>query len=198
MVLKTHLKWQSAFTNTLAIRYRTQELKKYQVNPAYKRKWTERQTCVTSRRTDGQNKLQDVFCECVLHLPQTDSTPPIAQIPTFTRPLSAYNWSPIILHVAKHVIRKSWLAECRPRSKVDMINSVFNLYNRMQCLTRNFGHVCSFNPLTAKLKKKKFHPFEVVSRWRDPQLQVSENYTDLKKMEVNCFQILLIDVIFYL
>ena len=32
------------------------------------------------------------------------------------------------------------------------------------------------NPLTAKLINLNFHPLEVVSRWRDPQLQVSENY----------------------
>ena len=55
-----------------------------------------------------------------------------------------------------------------------------------------------FNPLTAKLFTRNFNPLEVVSRWRDPQLQVSENKSDLKKMEVNCFQILLIDVLFYL
>ena len=54
------------------------------------------------------------------------------------------------------------------------------------------------NPLTAKLFNLNFHPLEVVSRWGDPQLQVSENYSDLKKMEVHCFQFLLIDVTFYL
>ena len=31
------------------------------------------------------------------------------------------------------------------------------------------------NPLTAKLFNLNFHPLEVVSRWRDSQLQVSEN-----------------------
>ena len=30
------------------------------------------------------------------------------------------------------------------------------------------------NPLTAKLFNCNFHPREVVSRWRDPQLQVSK------------------------
>ena len=35
------------------------------------------------------------------------------------------------------------------------------------------------NPLTAKLFNLNFHPLEVVSR--DPQLQVSENYSDLTK-----------------
>ena len=33
------------------------------------------------------------------------------------------------------------------------------------------------NPLTAKLFNLNFHPLEAVSRWRDPQLQVSENYS---------------------
>ena len=37
------------------------------------------------------------------------------------------------------------------------------------------------NPLTAKLFNWNFHSLEVVSRWRDPQLQVSENYSDLTK-----------------
>ena len=37
------------------------------------------------------------------------------------------------------------------------------------------------NPLTAKLFNLNFHPLEVVSRWRDPQLQESENYSDLTK-----------------
>ena len=31
------------------------------------------------------------------------------------------------------------------------------------------------NPSTAKLFNLNFHPLEVVSRWRDPQLQVIEN-----------------------
>ena len=39
----------------------------------------------------------------------------------------------------------------------------------------------SVNPLTAKLFNWNFYPLEVVSRWRDPQLQVSENYSDLAK-----------------
>ena len=39
----------------------------------------------------------------------------------------------------------------------------------------------SFNLLIAKLFSLNFHPLEVVSRWRDPQLQVCENYLDLTK-----------------
>ena len=33
----------------------------------------------------------------------------------------------------------------------------------------------SFNSLTAKLLNYNFHSLEIVSRWRDSQLQVSEN-----------------------
>ena len=31
------------------------------------------------------------------------------------------------------------------------------------------------NPSTARLFNYDFHPLEIVSRWRDPQLQVSKN-----------------------
>ena len=34
---------------------------------------------------------------------------------------------------------------------------------------------------------KKFHPLEIVSRWRDPQLQVSEHYSDLTKWRSTVF-----------
>ena len=40
-----------------------------------------------------------------------------------------------------------------------------------------------FNPLTANSFNWNFHPLEVVSRWRDSQLQVSENYSDLTKLK---------------
>ena len=36
-----------------------------------------------------------------------------------------------------------------------------------------------FNPQSAKLNHLNFHPLEVVSRYRDPQLQVGENYSYL-------------------
>ena len=36
-------------------------------------------------------------------------------------------------------------------------------------------------PLTSELFNKNFHPLEVATRWRDPQLQVNENYSDLTK-----------------
>ena len=34
-------------------------------------------------------------------------------------------------------------------------------------------------PFTDKLINWNFHLFEVVSRWRDPQLQVNEHHSDL-------------------
>ena len=70
---------------------------------------------------------------------------------------------------------------------------------------KSFGQICSarvivnrnlslcdalyiFNLLTAKLFNLNFHPLEVVSRWRDPQLQVSENYSDLTKWRSTLFK----------
>ena len=46
---------------------------------------------------------------------------------------------------------------------------------------RRWQSVRWFISLAAKLFDLTFHPLEVVSRWRDPQLQVSENYLDLTK-----------------
>ena len=54
-----------------------------------------------------------------------------------------------------------------------------------------------FNTVTAKWLILNFHPLEVVSRWRDPQLQVGENCLDLTKWSSAIF-ILLIDVTFYI
>ena len=45
-----------------------------------------------------------------------------------------------------------------------------------------------FIPLAAKLFNLNFHPLEIVSRWRDPQLQVSDNYSDLTKCRSNNFK----------
>ena len=46
----------------------------------------------------------------------------------------------------------------------------------------------TINPLPTKLFNENFHPLEVVSRWRDPQLQVSENYSDLKQWRSTIFK----------
>ena len=44
------------------------------------------------------------------------------------------------------------------------------------------------NPLTATLFNLNFYPLEVVSRWRDPQLQVGKNYSDLAKWRSTVFK----------
>ena len=44
------------------------------------------------------------------------------------------------------------------------------------------------NPLTAKIFNLNFHSLEVVSRCRDPQLQVSKNYSDLTKWRSTLFK----------
>ena len=41
------------------------------------------------------------------------------------------------------------------------------------------------NPYPAKLIYVNFHPLEVVSRYRDPQLQVNENYSYLFNLSTN-------------
>ena len=53
---------------------------------------------------------------------------------------------------------------------------------------RNSLRLKRFNPLTAKLFNLNFHPLEVVSRWRDPQLQVSENYSNMTKSRSTVFK----------
>ena len=57
-----------------------------------------------------------------------------------------------------------------------------------------------FNPLTAKLFNLNFHPLEVVSRWRDPQFQVGDIYSDLTQWRSNVFKYcwLMSHFIFYL
>ena len=55
-------------------------------------------------------------------------------------------------------------------------------------LHRKLYDLYQFNPFTAKLFNLNFLPLEVVSRWRDPQLQVSENYSDLTKWRSTVFK----------
>ena len=43
----------------------------------------------------------------------------------------------------------------------------------------------SFNPYSAKLHNLNFHPLKVVSRYRDPQLQVGENLSYLFNLRQN-------------
>ena len=52
----------------------------------------------------------------------------------------------------------------------------------------NLGNPLTLNPFTAKLFNVNVYPLEIVSRWRDPQLQVSENYSDLTKWRSTIFK----------
>ena len=60
------------------------------------------------------------------------------------------------------------------------------------------GQQPAFNRSTAKLFNWNFHSLEVVFRWRDTHLQVSDKLFRFDQIEVNDFEILLIDVTFYL
>ena len=82
------------------------------------------------------------------------------------------------------------------------VSIYFNSFNagidyRRQNLTSKVGHRCErvkercmkvrLSPST-ELCNWKFHPLEVVPRSRDPQLQVSENYSDLTKWRSTNFK----------
>ena len=51
-----------------------------------------------------------------------------------------------------------------------------------------FIFLWAINPLDAKLFNFNFYPLEVVSRWREPQLHMSENYSDLTKWRSTYFK----------
>ena len=72
--------------------------------------------------------------------------------------------------------KSEFLVMCAPWSRDEI---------RVETLTVGTSLV---NPLPAKLFNLNFHPLEVVSRWRDPQLQVSENYSDLTKWRSTVFK----------
>ena len=59
-------------------------------------------------------------------------------------------------------------------------------------------HSFELQIINTKLFNWNFYSLEVVSRCRDPQLQVSENYSDLTNWRVNDIEILLICATFYL
>ena len=46
-------------------------------------------------------------------------------------------------------------------------------------------NILLIHPLTAKLSDRNFHPLEVVSPYRDPQLQVNKDYTYLFTLRSN-------------
>ena len=73
----------------------------------------------------------------------------------------------------------SQLTQSRPTDH-HQLNLECSQISRYPTLVK-YWYTLAFNPLTAKIFSLNFHPLEVVSRWRDPQLQVSENYSDLTK-----------------
>ena len=76
---------------------------------------------------------------------------------------------------------------------IEMINWCFFIYIKPSLMLLRFNTVgasrkLTFSLLTAKLFNLNFHPPEVVSRWCDPQLQVSENYSYLTKWRSTLFK----------
>ena len=59
-------------------------------------------------------------------------------------------------------------------------------YNWIEML--NEVRTAHINPLTTKFINLNFHSLEIVSRRHDPQLQVSENYSDLTKWRSTVFK----------
>ena len=56
-------------------------------------------------------------------------------------------------------------------------------------LVRAAMYLLFFNLFNRQIIKSDIHPLEVVFRWRDPQLQASENYSDLTKWgSINVFK----------
>ena len=53
------------------------------------------------------------------------------------------------------------------------------------------------NPYSTDLRNFNFQPREVVSRYRDPQLQVTENLCYLRNSSPNIYQCFKIESIFY-
>ena len=57
----------------------------------------------------------------------------------------------------------------------EILQSVVAFPSYNQVFFSNFLFLKYITPLTAKVSDWNFHSLEVVPRWRDPQLQVSEN-----------------------
>ena len=53
------------------------------------------------------------------------------------------------------------------------------------------------NPWSTEIFNSNFHSFEVVSRYRDTQLQVTENVPDLQNLRPNIYQFSKIGSTFY-
>ena len=70
---------------------------------------------------------------------------------------------------------------CVPEAPTDALHALYQKLRVGTAFIRKKPRTERVNPLTVKLFNLNFHPLEVVSRSRDPQLQVSENYSDLTK-----------------
>ena len=51
-----------------------------------------------------------------------------------------------------------------------------------------FSSIMASNPWSAKVNNLNFYPLEVVGRYRDPQLQVGENYSYLLNVRLNIYK----------
>ena len=71
--------------------------------------------------------------------------------------------------------RSNYYSSIRPLPWEMIISGRFNPKGLI-CMTVCYS---TFNPCPAKLIYLNFHPLEVVSRYRDPQLQVAKNYVYL-------------------
>ena len=69
----------------------------------------------------------------------------------------------------------------------------YNLYNLAAWYLEESNMrscIAAINPLTAMIFNLNCHPHEVVSRYRDPQLQVGENYSYLFNLRPNMYNFL--------
>ena len=76
---------------------------------------------------------------------------------------------------------RGWNSLTHPHPPTKIIRSSTNVTDDFVLSEHEISLKRYINPLPAKLFNLNFHPLEVVSRWRDPQLQVIENYSDLTK-----------------
>ena len=96
----------------------------------------------------------------------------------------------VFIHKRSHIVHQSRKAVTVSISRWLLMpkHTFRSQYLRFNLLTEQIKTFIAerVNPLTAKLFNLNFHPLEVVKLLR------------FDKMEVNCFQLLLIDVTFYL
>ena len=101
-----------------------------------------------------------------------------------TCPLCSCTAGPLILCASFiYVIQRVW-----PCALFYTISSILYIHVLHLVWHLYITSVFPLHPLTAKSFNLNFHPLEVVSRWRDPQLQVSKHYSDLTKSRSTLFK----------